>query len=434
MSTDTQQSQDETKTIVLRDVETQVAIPESLTPEEVGKQMEAIRTLMKSQMSKDVHYGVIPGTKKPTLLQPGAQMLGKLFMLSITFDVTEKEMKGDHREYRVTAHVTNSHGRILGMGVGVCSSMESRYRFRKEDNLTITDKPLPKEYWNAKEDWKKQKGILERAMGKPGDYKGKKGDDGKWYIAEKIGEPKIIEHPNPTDNHNTCLKIGKKRALVDAILNVTAATEIFTQDMEDVTANAAVHSTTSYQQEEAPTDLEIGQQKEPQHAPDTWEGVVVHVGFYKDRQLGTLPVVGIQKLVTAWMPSINPEKASTQDLALMKALNQAKNDLEASWPTEPPPVQEKPRESAPEAQETASELDPIDATTLENTKNGIAQKCLDAKLPQKALFATLKTLNFPGMKDWTTVEQIDDLEFAKLLYRDFDAAALVAKSVKKGAK
>jgi hypothetical protein len=38
----------------------------------------------------------------------------------------------------------------------------------------------------------------------------------------------------PYDFYNTALKIGKKRAMVDAVLTVTGASEIFTQDAEDL--------------------------------------------------------------------------------------------------------------------------------------------------------------------------------------------------------
>lgn len=42
-----------------------------------------------------------------------------------------------------------------------------------------------------------------------------------------------VEHDNPADYYNTCLKMGKKRAFVDALLTCTAASDIFTQDIED---------------------------------------------------------------------------------------------------------------------------------------------------------------------------------------------------------
>jgi hypothetical protein len=48
------------------------------------------------------------------------------------------------------------------------------------------------------------------------------------------------EHDNPADFYNTCEKMGKKRALVDATLTVTAASDIFTQDIEELVENGVM--------------------------------------------------------------------------------------------------------------------------------------------------------------------------------------------------
>ena len=42
-----------------------------------------------------------------------------------------------------------------------------------------------------------------------------------------------VEFDNPADYYNTVLKMAKKRAHVDAILTATAASDCFTQDVED---------------------------------------------------------------------------------------------------------------------------------------------------------------------------------------------------------
>ena len=42
-----------------------------------------------------------------------------------------------------------------------------------------------------------------------------------------------IENEDIADVYNTVLKMAKKRALVDATLTATAASDIFTQDVED---------------------------------------------------------------------------------------------------------------------------------------------------------------------------------------------------------
>jgi len=63
-------------------------------------------------------------------------------------------------------------------------------------------------------------------------YTAKKNESGQWTIHKFSGEK--VEHDNPADYYNTVVKMGKKRAFVDATLTVTAASDIFSQDLEDM--------------------------------------------------------------------------------------------------------------------------------------------------------------------------------------------------------
>jgi hypothetical protein len=62
--------------------------------------------------------------------------------------------------------------------------------------------------------------------------------DGNWMIAKMTGGK--VEYDNPADYYNTCWKMAKKRALVDAVLTVTAASDIFTQDVEEMVENGTI--------------------------------------------------------------------------------------------------------------------------------------------------------------------------------------------------
>ena len=53
-----------------------------------------------------------------------------------------------------------------------------------------------------------------------------------------------MENPDLADVYNTVLKIAKKRAHVDASLTATAASDIFTQDMEDTSRSVPFVGTT----------------------------------------------------------------------------------------------------------------------------------------------------------------------------------------------
>lgn len=131
--------------------------------------------LMNRVLKKDEHYGIIPGTQKPTLYKSGAEIIARVFGIHAKMEVTERDVEGGHREYRVMCQMfRNADMMAVGEGLGMCSSKESKYRYRK----------------NA-------------------------------------------ENPNIEDVFNTVLKMAKKRAFVDAVISSTAASDFVTQDLED---------------------------------------------------------------------------------------------------------------------------------------------------------------------------------------------------------
>jgi hypothetical protein len=182
---------------------------------------------MKSVMKQDEHYGTIPGTNKPSLLKPGAEKLNLVFRLRPEYQITKTELYNGHREYEVVCtlyHIPT--GQSVGQGVGSATTMEGKYRFRGGEKKD-TGKPVPKDYWNLK---KTDPARAKELIG--GDGFGTAKFEGEWRICE-LGEK--VEHDNPADYYNTVLKMAKKRAHVDAILTATAASDIFTQDTEDMT-------------------------------------------------------------------------------------------------------------------------------------------------------------------------------------------------------
>jgi hypothetical protein len=104
--------------------------------------------------------------------------------------------------------------------------MESKYRYRGGEKIP-TGQQVPTEYWNLKKEGK----FTEAAEKIGGKGFGVAKIEGKWEICE-IGEK--MENPDIADTYNTVLKMAKKRAYVDGILSATAASDIFTQDIEDM--------------------------------------------------------------------------------------------------------------------------------------------------------------------------------------------------------
>ena len=123
-----------------------------------------------AQMQKDIDYGIIPGTKKPSLWKPGAEKLCRLFSLRPSYElihfVTDFEQPLFFYHYRCTLV---RQGEMVGQGDGSCNSREKKYEKQKYRIYDLT---------------------------------------------------------------NTICKIGQKRALVAAVLSSCGASEFFSQDLE----------------------------------------------------------------------------------------------------------------------------------------------------------------------------------------------------------
>ena len=222
------------------------SVPEALTPDDVMAQVYLIQNVMERAMKKDEHYGVIPGTgNKPTLLKAGAEKLNLTFRMAPDPQVEVIDLGKGHREYRVKVVMTSiTSGKILGAGVGSAATMETKWRFRTGPGES-TGRSVPTDYWDSrKSDPKKAQEIL----GGKGFITKK--EDGVWMIFRQ-GEK--VEHDNPADYYNTCLKMAKKRALVDAVLTCTAASDIFTQDIEELVDNGVISPSPSSKPAPDPT-------------------------------------------------------------------------------------------------------------------------------------------------------------------------------------
>lgn len=197
----------------------------AISPMMVVEQVKLVQQVMGSVMRQDEHYGIIPGTQKNCLFKSGAEKLCFTFQLTPEFEVREKEIPGGHREITVTCHLINASGRRMGTGVGCCSTMESKYRYRGAE-LIATGETVPSAYWNVrKEDPSRAQDLIGKGRVT------KKDEDGVWRIYEK-GQK--AENPDIADVYNTVLKMAKKRAHVDATITATACSDIFTQDVDDL--------------------------------------------------------------------------------------------------------------------------------------------------------------------------------------------------------
>lgn len=199
---------------------TAMELQRPLTAADVINNVGTIQSIMKKVMKDGTHYGTIPGTGKPSLYQPGAQILGLTFRLAPEYEVQQTDLGNGHREYTVTCKLySTTTGQLMGSGIGLCSTMESKYRYRNTADWSDTGEPIPVDAKERKKEYRAQ-GL------------GMKNVDGVWLWV-KYGDSQRSENPDIADTYNTVLKMASKRAYVHAILNVTAASDMFTQDVED---------------------------------------------------------------------------------------------------------------------------------------------------------------------------------------------------------
>lgn len=168
---------------------------------EIVAHVRLVQEVMEAVMKENVHYGVVPGTKRPSLWKPGAEVLGVTFRIAATYNI--EELSDDDRiRYRVIC--IGKHqltGQLLGEGVGTCNSMEEKYKWRRAAHKN--------EYDATPEDHRRVK-----------------------YYSN--GGTALQVRTAPDDLDNTILKMAAKRAQVAMAINVTAASDIFAQDLEDL--------------------------------------------------------------------------------------------------------------------------------------------------------------------------------------------------------
>ena len=180
----------------------------------VVQQSIVIQEVMKAVMKKDVHYGVIPGTDKPTLYKAGAEKLCLVFHLGDEYRVEDLSVGVDAIRYRVTCIGRHQQTGIeMGQGIGEASTGEEKYRWRKAV---------------CKEEFEATPVNLRRVK-----YGRKSGGH---YTVEQI-------RTEPADVANTVLKMAAKRAKMAMVLNVLAASDAFGQDLEDLSDELREHLT-----------------------------------------------------------------------------------------------------------------------------------------------------------------------------------------------
>lgn len=180
-----------------------LSIIDTVEIENIANTMNKIaqmQVVVKKTLKNGQDYGEVPGTNKPTLLKPGGEKICMLFGLNPEYEFLQTTEDYDKEFFSYNIKCTlYKNGQAVAQGVGSCNSKEKKYRYINVDDI-------PENYVGYQEEF-----------------------------TDKYGRKKYkINNVDICSLVNTILKMSKKRAFIDAVLQVASLSEVFTQDLEDM--------------------------------------------------------------------------------------------------------------------------------------------------------------------------------------------------------
>jgi hypothetical protein len=184
----------------------------ALNVEEIGAFVAKVREIHRDILKPGEDYGVIPGTGKASLWQPGAEKL----CMGLRFRPELSAVRiPDGEEITYEGHCRLVHipsGLVIAESTAVCSSAEEKYAWRDARSV------VSKEEFERLQKFEPSRVRLKFKRG----YRG--------APDEEI--PQI--RTNPADIANTVCRMAQKRAHVGTTKTATAASGIYTTDAEEL--------------------------------------------------------------------------------------------------------------------------------------------------------------------------------------------------------
>lgn len=159
------------------------------TVQEIRKRVSMVQCVMREVMKENTHFGTIPGTPKPSLWKPGAEVLCLTFRLA---PLLESHVVHDDPDIEWGYHQVKRDRVSDGTTIGY---------FEVEASCTIQSIDGQ---------------VLSRCSARCSNREAKYRSLGLFEV------------------RNTVQKMAEKRAFVSAVLMATGASDIFTQDLEDI--------------------------------------------------------------------------------------------------------------------------------------------------------------------------------------------------------
>src|ERR1700733_2238734 len=121
----------ESKTLVHQPMATFEALQPIMDIETAKQRLEQFQKFVDFYLGENEDFGKIPGIKKASLWKSGADKLCEIYGLEETYTELRITEDWDRGLFDYTIQCTLvRNGIVRGMGVGSCSSFESKYRWR----------------------------------------------------------------------------------------------------------------------------------------------------------------------------------------------------------------------------------------------------------------------------------------------------------------
>lgn len=394
--------------------------PSAMAIEQARARRDTMVQFVRDIMVRDVDYGIIPGTDKPTLLKPGAEKLATFFGLATILTIVEKieDWSGEQHGseclfYYVARCQLYCDEALIAESVGSCNSRESKFRWRwvperelphhlnkdrlanrsgglREPAFAVKNKETggkygkPMSHWDRFEkaiaDGTAKKVTTERDGGKKMDW---------WEIGETLYR---VPNEDIASQINTLQKQAQKRALVGTVLIGVNASEYFTQDLDELEERAAK------QAENAADDAQPPANDDDQRPP----AEIFNEKWHKAIEARGLPTNKANSVLGAILQKKNKTLDNAHPVFLQELL-----DAVSAGKFDGPLKGEK--TAQPVSEEPAANNDGIDAASFEAFKIGLwqAAEAMDSSEAdfKSAIQAWLLRLGKKGKEESTTQEQ-----------------------------
>ena len=185
---------------------TELTTIQSATVAEMLAKRQLLETFFSTVMVPGKHYGIIPGTKTPSLLKTGAEFLRMAFHLEVEMEITTREVDWGSGLVSIDSRCTlrDVDGRVVGQADANANSLEAKFHWR-----WVGEKYMPSHIDKSTLTWREQ--------------------------SSRYGTYKEYRVPNEEvgDLLHVVTRYSEKRCFVAAIHQATGASVIFSEVLDD---------------------------------------------------------------------------------------------------------------------------------------------------------------------------------------------------------